>query len=158
MRTHVSCTVNKNPRKVTSVGDPWHFGADPDPHPHLWLMDPDPGPPPDPTPFLSDFKDAKKKFFLHSLPITYPQAHYLQSSKLVFLLNFVLNPILQALFQTAQHFLEKREGSGSAPLTNGSRSNTGSDSFLQWLRGCKKNYIFHIFFLITYPQAHYLQS
>ncbi len=39
---------------LCSVGDPWHFGADPDP-----------APAPDPTPFLSDFKDAKKNFFLH---------------------------------------------------------------------------------------------
>ncbi len=30
-----------------------------------------------------------------------------------------------------------------------------SDSFLQWLKGCKKNFLF---FLSTYPQALYLQS
>jgi hypothetical protein len=29
---------------------------------------------------------------------------------------------LQALFQSAQHINEKREGSGSVPLTNGSGS------------------------------------
>ncbi len=52
-----------------SVGDPWHFDADPDPH--LWLKDLDPTP--DPTPFFSDFKDSI--FFL----IFYSQAHYLQS-------------------------------------------------------------------------------
>jgi hypothetical protein len=53
-----------------SVGDPWHSGADPDPH--LWLMDPDPSPAPDPfpdpTPFFRDHR------------------HYLQSSKLNFML------------------------------------------------------------------------
>ncbi len=32
----------------SSVGDPWHFGADPDPNP---------------TPFFSDFKNAKQNFF-----------------------------------------------------------------------------------------------
>ncbi len=42
---------------------------------------------------------------------------------------------------------------GSVPLSNGSRS----DSFLQWLKECKK-IIFCIFFLITFPWAHYLQS
>ncbi len=52
----------------TSVGDPWHFGADPDPDPRirtLWLMDSalDPDPTPDPIPFFSDFKDAKKITF-----------------------------------------------------------------------------------------------
>ncbi len=43
-----------------SVGDPWHFGADPDLRIlYLWLMDPDP----DPNPFFSDLKDVKKIFF-----------------------------------------------------------------------------------------------
>ncbi len=36
-----------------SVGDPWHFCADP----YLWLKDPAP------TPFFSDFSDAKNYFF-----------------------------------------------------------------------------------------------
>jgi hypothetical protein len=61
---------------MISVGDPWHFGADPDPDPrisrYLWLMDPDSTP--DPTPV---FNDAKKNFFIFFL-ITYLQAHYLQ--------------------------------------------------------------------------------
>ncbi len=54
----------------TSVGDPWHFGADPDPRicTYLWLMDPDlasdQDPTPDPSSFFIDFKDAKKIFFL----------------------------------------------------------------------------------------------
>jgi hypothetical protein len=49
------------------------------PDPYLWLKDPDPTP--DPTPFFNDFKDVKKKFFLHifSLLPTYPQVHHLQS-------------------------------------------------------------------------------
>ncbi len=46
----------------------------------------------------------------------------------------------------------------SGPLTNGSGSGSGSDSFLQWLSGCKKLLFFSNFFLITYPEAHYLQS
>ncbi len=50
-----------------SVGDPWHFDADPDQHP--WLMDPDPTP--DPTALFWEFKDAKKMFpifFSYNLP------------------------------------------------------------------------------------------
>ncbi len=64
---------------ASSVGDPWHFGADPDPTP-------------DPTPFFIDFKDAKRKsyFFL----ITCPQAHHLQSKKF----NFLLTCSLKMLF------------------------------------------------------------
>ncbi len=52
---------------LTSVGDPWHFGAapDPDPDPYLWLMDPDPDPTSDPTSFFIDFKDAKQNIFFH---------------------------------------------------------------------------------------------
>jgi hypothetical protein len=86
--------------------------------------DPDPYPAPDPTPFFIEFQDAKKKsdFFL----ITCPQVHHLKSNKLNFLLKFSvkIKVILQALFQSAQHIYEKREGSGarSAPLTNGSGS------------------------------------
>ncbi len=34
----------------------------------------------------------------------------------------MLNPIIQALFQSAQQLYEKRERSGSVPLTNGSAS------------------------------------
>ncbi len=53
--------------------------------PYLWLMDPAP----DPTPFFSDLEDAKKIiFFLIFFLITYPQAHYLESYKLVFCQNF----------------------------------------------------------------------
>ncbi len=41
---------------VFSVGDPWHFGADPDLDPYLWLM----------KLFFIEFKDARKKiFFVH---------------------------------------------------------------------------------------------
>jgi hypothetical protein len=47
----------------SSVGDPWHIGADPDPY--FWLMypDPDPDPTPDQIPFFSEFKHAKNVFF-----------------------------------------------------------------------------------------------
>ncbi len=41
----------------SSVGDSWHFGADPDPY--FWLMDLDP------TPFFFDIKNAKKIFCFH---------------------------------------------------------------------------------------------
>jgi hypothetical protein len=76
-------------------------------------MDPDP----DPTPFSSDFKDATKKifffiFFCFNLPAG-------TSSSVLKIEHFAKilckNPVLQALFQ-------KREGSGSAHLTNGSGS------------------------------------
>ncbi len=62
-----------------SVGDPWHFGADPDLRicrSDLWPMDPAPDPTPDPTPFFRDFKDKKMSYFFLK---TYLQAHYLQS-------------------------------------------------------------------------------
>ncbi len=69
-------------------------------------MDPDPTS--DPTPFFSDFKDSKKNYFgPYFFLITYPQAHYLQSSKFNFMLKFCQNFILQALFQSAQHIFEK---------------------------------------------------
>jgi hypothetical protein len=45
---------------------------------------------------------------------------------------------------------------GSAPLTNGSGSNSGSDTFLQRLLGCKNIIFSSIFFIITYPQAHFV--
>ncbi len=87
---------------------------------YLWVMDPapTPDPTPDPTPFFSDFKDAKKISFFFLYLTRRPQAHYLQSYKL----NFCWRFILQALFQSAQHLYEKKEGSsaGSVPLTNGS--------------------------------------
>ncbi len=56
----------------TSVGDPWHFGADP----YLWQMDPDPAPVS--TPFFIDLKDAKKFIFFTSSSV----------KKLIFLLKF----------------------------------------------------------------------
>ncbi len=43
---------------------------------------------------------------------------------------------------------------GSVPLTIGSGSNSGSDYFLHWFKGCKKKY----FFLIICPQPHHLQT
>ncbi len=49
----------------------------------------------------------------------------------------MLNFILQALFQSAQHLYEKREGSGSITLTNGSgsgRPNPAPDP-QHWLPG-----------------------
>ncbi len=45
----------------TSIGDPWHFGADL----YLWLMDPDPDATHGTTPFFNDFNNSKKYFFLH---------------------------------------------------------------------------------------------
>jgi hypothetical protein len=78
-------------------------------------------PTPDTTPFFSDVKDANN-FFSYFFLITYPQAHLIFSlEKFNFCKNFVLKLILQALFQSAQHLYEKKEGSGSVPLTNGSR-------------------------------------
>jgi hypothetical protein len=43
---------------------------------------------PDPTPFFSDFKDAKKLSYFIFFLITYQQAHYSQSKKLIFLLKY----------------------------------------------------------------------
>ncbi len=83
----------------SSVGDPWHLGADPDQY--LWLMDPDPvldpDPTPDPTFFFIDFKDATKKIiFTHFFLIICPQVHHLQSKKCNFLLKFCVK--LKVLF------------------------------------------------------------
>ncbi len=49
---------------------------------------------------------------------------------------------------------------GSVPLTNGSGSgsNSGSDSLISDFKDAKRLFFFIYFFLITYPQAHYLQS
>jgi hypothetical protein len=53
--------------QLISVGDQWHFDADPDPH--VWL-----------TPFFRDFKYAKNLFFkIFFFLMTYPQAHNLRS-------------------------------------------------------------------------------
>ncbi len=47
---------------LVSVGDPWHFGADPDPDPYLWIMDPDPTP--HPSLLFDDSNDVKTIIFL----------------------------------------------------------------------------------------------
>ncbi len=58
-----------------------------------------------------------------------------QSEKLNFLLKFcVKNFILQSLFQSARHIDEKREGSGSVPLTSGSVSGSGKPKNMRILR------------------------
>jgi hypothetical protein len=65
---------------------------------------------------------------------TYRTHRYIIFSLINFIFAKVLhyNFILQALFQSAQHIYEKREGSGSGsvPLTNGSRSGSGSLALL----------------------------
>jgi hypothetical protein len=84
-------------------------------------MDPDPDltplPTPDPTPFFSDFKEAKKIFF----PKVFSSNLYAGTLSPVLKMYFFAkilrkNFILQALFQSAQHLYEKREGSGSIPI------------------------------------------
>jgi hypothetical protein len=67
--------------------------------PYLCLMDPASNPflTLDSTPFFSDIKDAKKKFFIYFFLITYVQAHYLQSYKILF---FNLQALL---FNAAKH-------------------------------------------------------
>ncbi len=47
--------------------------------------------------------------------------------------------------------------SGSAPLTNGSGSNSGSDSFFSDFKDAKKNF-FSYFFLVTNPHRHIIFS
>jgi hypothetical protein len=63
--------------------------------------------------------------------------------------------ILQALFQSSQHLYEKREGSGSVPLTNGSESPTLLECpiYLSFdLKQFKKNFTFRdmVFFLLAF--------
>ncbi len=75
----------------------------------------------DPTPFFSNFKDVKKKFRIFSYNLSAGTLSSVYNLLLCFKDNFVLNFILQTLFQSAQHLYEKKEESG-APLTNRSRS------------------------------------
>ncbi len=82
-----------------SVGDPWHFGADP----YLWLIDP------------NVTVRMQKKLF------SYYRRHIFFSLKnLIFAKILCYSFIFLALFESAQHLYEKREGSGagSIPLTN----------------------------------------
>ncbi len=78
---------------------------------------------PDPTPFFSYFKDVKKiVFHIFFLKLT-------RTLKVKFCDNTF---ILQALFQSAQHFYEKREGSESVPLTNGSGSGSSNNTRIRF--------------------------
>jgi hypothetical protein len=84
---------------------------------------------PDPTPFFIDAKEAKsKKNFVIFFSYNLPKGTSSSAQKFNFLTEDVvlktLNCILQALFQSAPHIYEKREGteSVSVPLTNGSGS------------------------------------
>jgi hypothetical protein len=75
-------------------------------------MDPDPSL--DPTPIISDFNDAKKLNLSMFFSCNLPTGTLSSVLKIKFLAKTLcLNPILQAL-------LQKRERSGSAPLTIGS--------------------------------------
>ncbi len=80
--------------------------------PYLRLTDPDPDTTPDPTSFLF--------FLFFSYNLRYSQAHYHQSYKLNFLLSFILKVLLQ--YSPLKHLYEKREGSGSILLTDGTGS------------------------------------
>ncbi len=98
---------------TTSVGDPWHFAADP----HLWLIDPDP------TPFFNDLKKGCTIHFfsLYFFLIIIRKHIILNLNNLIFCKNYVLK------FYFAIIIYEKREGSvsvsgagpGSIPMTNG---------------------------------------
>ncbi len=143
--------------ETASVGDPWNFGADPDLWIHtpcLWLTDTYP------TPFFSDFKDAKKNYFL---------SYNLHAG--------IMSLIYCFRFQSAQHLYEKRKGSGSRsvplwvfrihdilvwlririrrslPLTNGPGfgSGCGSCYFRPWpSRRQQKTNLKKVFLLITF--------
>ncbi len=81
---------------ATSLGDPWHFGADP----HLWLMDPDP------TSFFNDFKEVKKKF--NFFLITYAQYIIFSLKNLIFCWSFVLRFYLSSIISVrSRHLWEK---------------------------------------------------
>jgi hypothetical protein len=95
-------------------------------------MEPDPDPTLDLIPLFSDFKYAKKSFVIF-FSFNLSTGTLSSVLKFYFLQKVLcLNFILQALFQSAQHIYEKREGSGagsgsgassgSVPLTNGSGS------------------------------------
>ncbi len=67
------------------------------------------------------FLQYTKKIFLIFFLITYPQAHYLQDEKVNFFPKFCVKILfLKALFQSAQHLYDKKEGSGSVHMTHGS--------------------------------------
>ncbi len=105
------------PLPATSVGDPWHWGADPDPRIQtydLWIR----------IRFISSvtLKTPKKFFsyFFYNLP-----SSTLSSVLTIDLLKFCVNILFcKHTFQAAQHLYEKREGSGagSVPLTSVSGS------------------------------------
>ncbi len=126
----------------------WCGSGYPDPYDTSWLMDPDPTL--DPTSFFSDFTAAKKLFLFHIFSFNLPTGILSSVLKFFFFLLKMLckNFILQALCQSAQHIYEKREGSRSVPLTNGTgsvrpkdmrirRPNTGPKNSLPGSQGGK---------------------
>jgi hypothetical protein len=65
----------------------------------------------------------KEKMFFHTFSYKFSTGTLSSVLKIkLFAKLLCSNFILQAFFQSAQHLYEKREGSGSSPLTNGSRS------------------------------------
>ncbi len=81
------------------------------PDPYLWLMDPDP------APFFRDFKDVKNNFFSFIFfLITYPQAYYLQSWKLNFLLKFWVKILFfKQFFSQLNTLMRRRQDSEPDP-------------------------------------------
>ncbi len=111
-----------NAEVKTSVGDPWHFGADPDPRIHSSPLNNGSGS----DSFLQWLYGCEKTnnfsyFFSYNLPT----GKLSSVLKILFFAKILYwNFILQPLFRSAQHIYEKREGSGSGsvPLTSGSGS------------------------------------
>ncbi len=95
--------------KTGSVGDPWHFGADPDPTP-------------DPTPFFSDFKDVKKIIFFIFFSYNLPKGTWSSGLNFIFV-KFLLKFYFARISVRLTPLWEKgRIRTGSIPLTNGSGS------------------------------------
>ncbi len=139
----LSFRFNQSWRSVTF----WCRSGSGSPDLYLWQMDPDPTL--DLTPFFSDFKDTKKLFFSYFFSYNLPTGTLSSVLKILFFAKVLCyNFILQALFQSAQHIYEKREGSGSGPLTNGSGSGRPKN-----MRGSKQERILWIQFGIRIPNT-----
>ncbi len=99
---------------MTSVGDPWHFGADPDPDPRirtLWLLDPDPDLFLDPTTFSLILRMQKQLFFSLIFSYNLPPVTSSSDLKIKFLLKRFCVKILfcRQYFSPLNTFMRKEK-------------------------------------------------
>ncbi len=113
---------------LSSVGDPWHFGAEPDPY--LWLM----VPVPDQLRIrlLSSLivRIQRKHIFFIFFSYNLPTGTSSSLKNLFFAKILCWNFILQSLFQSDQHIYEKSER--SVHLTNWSGSGRSKNTRIRF--------------------------